>query len=308
MTFLYHVSEAPDIPCFYPRLPTRSDMDPKVPVVWAIDRAHLANFMTPRNVPRIGISKGPKTCSADARALLIDDEGLVAIEKRHWPQMLSTRLYLYTFHATDFEVQDAVAGYYVSSKPQVPIACTQVEHLPQAIAKLGRRLVLVDNLWPLARQVVPTTLDWSLCRMAHATDAVSVSFLPEADYAFKYAVIAARYKDKWVYVRHRSRDTWEIPGGHLEPGESAAAAARRELFEETGATDFDLIPLGPYYVERNLDSAYGMLYLAHIHNLSDLPAMEIAEIMYSNTLPQPLTYPDIQPLLYDIASRAIHQA
>ncbi|MCK2214819.1 NUDIX domain-containing protein [Actinomadura sp. ATCC 31491] len=27
---------------------------------------------------------------------------------------------------------------------------------------------------------------------------------------------------------------WDIPGGHLEPGESAAEAAARELYEETG--------------------------------------------------------------------------
>ena len=29
---------------------------------------------------------------------------------------------------------------------------------------------------------------------------------------------------------------WSLPGGHIEPGESAAAAAQRELAEETGVT------------------------------------------------------------------------
>ncbi|MDW3179665.1 MAG: NUDIX domain-containing protein [Acidimicrobiia bacterium] len=35
---------------------------------------------------------------------------------------------------------------------------------------------------------------------------------------------------------------WEIPGGGIDPGESSAAAARREIVEETGITDFELGP------------------------------------------------------------------
>lgn len=29
-----------------------------------------------------------------------------------------------------------------------------------------------------------------------------------------FVVIQAKYKDKLILVRHKERDTWEMPGGH----------------------------------------------------------------------------------------------
>ena len=60
----------------------------------------------------------------------------------------------------------------------------------------------------------------------------------------RYAVVAARCGGQWVLSRHRERGTWELPGGHREPGEDIDAAARRELSEETGASCETLTPLG----------------------------------------------------------------
>lgn len=110
----------------------------------------------------------------------------------------------------------------------------------------------------------------------------------------KYSVIAARYGCKWVFCRHKSRDTLEIPGGHIEQGEAALEAARRELYEETGAVDFDIFPVCVYCY-----NASGGLFYADIRRFEPLPESEIAEIVFADELPQNLTYPQIQPFLFE---------
>ena len=116
------------------------------------------------------------------------------------------------------------------------------------------------------------------------------------DSLLKFAVIAARYKNKWVFCRHKERGTWEIPGGHREAGETIGEAARRELWEETGAVKADIRPVCAYKVWD-----YGMLYFANITEMEALPkGSEIAEVMLTDKLPTELTYPGIHNKLYQL--------
>jgi 8-oxo-dGTP diphosphatase len=114
-----------------------------------------------------------------------------------------------------------------------------------------------------------------------------------------FVVIVSRYRDQWIIVRHRDRSTWEIPGGHREAGEALEAAARRELYEETGALEFELRPVADYSVDRDSILTYGRLFFAEVCSIGKLPEMEIQEIRLVSRFPDDnLTYPQIQPLLH----------
>ena len=119
-----------------------------------------------------------------------------------------------------------------------------------------------------------------------------------------FAVIAAKYRDKWIFCRHKEHNTWEMPGGHREIGEDIADTARRELKEETGAVEFNISPVCAYSVTKDGQTTYGKLFFAEITEIGDLPPeMEIGEIILTDGLPLNLTYPDIQPHLFKRASQ-----
>jgi len=61
-----------------------------------------------------------------------------------------------------------------------------------------------------------------------------------------------------LLLGHATRSPrWDIPKGEAEPGEGFAAAASRELFEETGldAPEAELRPLGVFLYRRDKDLA-----------------------------------------------------
>ena len=111
----------------------------------------------------------------------------------------------------------------------------------------------------------------------------------------KYAVLCARYQGQWIFCRHKERQTWELPGGHVEPGETPPEAARRELYEETGAVDANILPVTLY---KLFD--YGLLCFADVKTLSPIPdSSEIAEIQLCDTIPMELTYQGVHNDLYN---------
>ena len=68
------------------------------------------------------------------------------------------------------------------------------------------------------------------------------------DELLKFAVIISRSQGKWVFCKHKERDTYEVPGGRREENETILETAKRELREETGAVDFNIKKICVYSV------------------------------------------------------------
>ena len=129
------------------------------------------------------------------------------------------------------------------------------------------------------------------------------------DELLKFAVIISKTNGKWVFCKHKERDTYEVPGGHREHGEDILSAAKRELREETGAVDFDIKPVCVYSVKgktrvnENVEGeSFGMLFVADIFSFEELHS-EIESILITEHLVDNWTYPLIQPKLLEEAKR-----
>lgn len=128
------------------------------------------------------------------------------------------------------------------------------------------------------------------------------------DKKLKFAVIISKTQGKWVFCKHKERDTYEVPGGHREENESILDTAKRELKEETGAIEFDIKPLcvysvlGKTRVNKEIEETFGMLFYAKIDTFENELHSEMEKIIISDNLPEKWTYPLIQPKLLAKAS------
>ena len=127
------------------------------------------------------------------------------------------------------------------------------------------------------------------------------------DELLKFAVIITKSNGKWVFCKHKERDTYEVPGGHREAGEHIDETAKRELYEETGAIDFSIKPVCIYSVVREEESTetFGKLYFADVVEFEGKLHSEIEKIVLTDKLVDNWTYPLIQPKLLEEARRSV---
>ncbi len=109
------------------------------------------------------------------------------------------------------------------------------------------------------------------------------------DSLLKFAVIVSQSNGKWVFCKHKERDTYEVPGGH----------------EETGAIRFDMKPLCVYSVTGKTrvndtgEESFGLLCYAEITEFATELHSEMEKIVLLDELPEEWTYPLIQPKLIE---------
>jgi len=127
------------------------------------------------------------------------------------------------------------------------------------------------------------------------------------DSLLTFAVIVSRYMDKWIWCKNKVRKRWEIPGGRREKNESISETAKRELYEETGATKFYLTPICVYSATYDVER-FGMLYFADIIELENLPESEIEQIDFFQGNPEELSFPLIQPILIERVKNELRTA
>ena len=122
---------------------------------------------------------------------------------------------------------------------------------------------------------------------------------------YTYVVVLSYMDGKILLSRHRERDTWETQGGHIGDGETPLEAAKRELFEESGIRDADVYPVCDYWGFNPFRCSNGMVFLAVVHSIGELPESEMQEIGLFEELPENLTYPLTSPVLYREAEKVL---
>jgi len=161
---LFHISEESGIGRFEPRA---SQYTTEL-VVWAVDAAHLRNYLLPRECPRVTYYAGNQTASTDVERFLGSSPAVVAVESGWLERLRLCRLYCYHLPPETFECFDECAGYFVSREPVVPAGVEVFDDPIGEMLRRGVELRFMATLWSLRDAVVASSLQFSLIRMRNA--------------------------------------------------------------------------------------------------------------------------------------------
>jgi hypothetical protein len=163
---LFHVSEDAEIARFEPRPPPSPDAGVEGLAVWAIAESHLANYLLPRDCPRICFRAGPGTTEAD-RGLLNGAKRVIAFESTWLERVKACSLTLYELPTASFAEAVPQAGYWISRETVTPVAVRRLDDLLAAIEAQAEVRLLAD-FWPLADAVAGSSLEFSIIRKRYA--------------------------------------------------------------------------------------------------------------------------------------------
>lgn len=170
MKKLYHVSVDDSIERFEPRPPPSLDAGVDYDAVWAIDEAHIMNYLLPRDCPRVTYYRLPESHNKDIEVLIgpSTSKHIVAIEDIWFERALKEEICIYEFNSKSFSVVDSGAGYFVSREIVFPIARRRIANPLLELISLDVELRVLKSLWPLRDRVIESTLQFSCIRMRNA--------------------------------------------------------------------------------------------------------------------------------------------
>ncbi|MEK4251783.1 DUF6886 family protein [Paenibacillus sp. FSL W7-1287] len=167
--FLYHFSEESDIKIFHPRKNLHHEHLP--PVVWAIDEEHSVNYLFPRDCPRVIFRRSERMSKEDELHFFRDSHAdtIIAVENDWLEQISNTKLFRYTFPKESFEMEDGIAGYYISTVSVEPLRIEPIENLLLEIVKRKVELRFTPNLYPIKESILSSSIDdYSIIRFRNA--------------------------------------------------------------------------------------------------------------------------------------------
>jgi hypothetical protein len=166
MPRLFHVSDDMFIEDFQPRVPPLGGE----PVVWAVDEEHLANYLLPRDCPRVTFCARPDSAPDDVARLLgpTFPKRVVAIESGWLWNAMFGELHVYELPPDTFDCIDAGAGYYTSKAVVQYLDHQWLRHPLRELVATGAELRVVPSLWPLRDAVLASSLQFSFIRMRNA--------------------------------------------------------------------------------------------------------------------------------------------
>jgi hypothetical protein len=167
---LFHVSEQPGIDEFVPKPVPSPDSAVEGDAVWAIDEAHLPNYLLPRDCPRVTYGISTETTAADRQRFFAhtNAEKIIAIEADWFHRVQNCRLYIYELAAETFEIIDRGAGYWISRSAVKPLAVREMNDLLLPILERGIELRVMPNLWPLRDALTQSSVSYSIIRVRNA--------------------------------------------------------------------------------------------------------------------------------------------
>ncbi|WP_088290694.1 DUF6886 family protein [Kineosporia sp. A_224] len=165
MPGLHHVSDAGPLDVLVPRPSPPGTPHEGRRWVWAVDAERLANYLLPRDCPRVcwatpADGTHPLLTSPAAR--------VVAVEHRWVPRLTDAGLFVHDLEPAGFTLLDPVAGYWVSEDAAAVRAVRRVDDCLAALAGLGVEVRLTTDLWPYVDAVVAAGARFSAIRMRNA--------------------------------------------------------------------------------------------------------------------------------------------